>query len=335
MTELSLVQAVKDRYKDTILARSNVVGVGAGLKMSAGVLTDQVCLVAMVRKKLPLEALAVEDVIPSQMETVPTDVLEVGDLRALQQRTDRWRPAPPGVSLGHYRITAGTFGCVVCDKTTGEKLILSNNHVLANENNASEGDPILQPGPADGGNQSSDTMGVLLRYVPLNFEGEASNSSCLPLQWLAQAAESVGWHGLADKILAKAVAQTNLVDAALARAAVGDLRMDILEIGVPEGVSEAALGMQVRKSGRTTELTTGQIMVLDSTVKVQYSAGRVAVFDNQILTSAMSQGGDSGSLLVTSDATLAVGLLFAGSDTVTIHSPIQMVLDQLDVEICP
>ncbi len=334
MTELYKVQAVKDRYKDSILARPNVVGVGAGLKMSAGVVTDQVCLVAMVRKKLPLEALSVQDVIPSQMDAVPTDVLEVGDLRALQLRTDRWRPAPPGVSLGHYRITAGTFGCVVCDKTTGEKLILSNNHVLANENDAEVGDPILQPGPADGGRQSEDTLASLLRFIPLHYEGEASSTSCLPVQWLADIAGKLGWHKLADRMQANAVAQNNLVDAALARAAVGDLRMDILEIGVPDGVSAAALGMAVRKSGRTIELTSGQITVLDSTVKVQYSAGRVAVFDNQILTSAMSQGGDSGSLLVTANANLAVGLLFAGSDMVTIHSPIQVVLDQLGVEIC-
>lgn len=53
----------------------------------------------------------------------------------------RIRKAPGGVSVGHYKITAGTLGCLA---TRGRRLlILSNNHVLANSNNARTGDPIL------------------------------------------------------------------------------------------------------------------------------------------------------------------------------------------------
>ena len=104
----------------------------------------------MVSRKLPLPGLAPETVLPKHVEGVKIDVIEVGQLRALQARTDRWRPAPGGVSIGHYKITAGTFGGIVRDRNTGERLILSNNHVLANSNNASAGDVILQPGAIDG-----------------------------------------------------------------------------------------------------------------------------------------------------------------------------------------
>jgi len=38
-------------------------------------------------------------------------IIYTGIIRALearQARTDKWRPAPGGVSIGHYAITAGT-----------------------------------------------------------------------------------------------------------------------------------------------------------------------------------------------------------------------------------
>jgi hypothetical protein len=88
----------------------------------------------------------------------------------------------------------------------------------------------------------------------------------------------------------------------------------------------------VRKSGRTTELTTGQIHVLETTVNIQYG-DQTARFEGQIVTGPMSEPGDSGSLLVASDALLAVGLLFAGSEQATIYNPIQDVLDELEAVI--
>jgi hypothetical protein len=126
----------------------------------------------------------------------------------------------------------------------------------------------------------------------------------------------------------------NLVDAAVGRPLnEADVLDEILEIGVVQGTLEAALGLPVRKSGRTTELTTGQITLLNATVDVSYGPGRTARFENQLVAGAMSQGGDSGSLLVAADELKAVGLLFAGSDQTTIFNPIQAVLDCLKVDI--
>ena len=59
----------------------------------------------------------------------------------------------------------------------------------------------------------------------------------------------------------------------------------------------------------------------------------VAQFENQIVSTPMSQGGDSGSLLVDADSRRAVGLLFAGSSQATVFNPIQTVLDALGVTI--
>ncbi len=335
MATFAEIQSVKNRYKQHLLSRPNVVGIGTGFKTTAGQLTCNVCVVALVRRKVCLTELAVESRVPHMLEGIPTDVLEVGDLTAFQSPTDRWRPAPPGVSIGHYRITAGTFGCVVRDRNSGARLILSNNHVLANENNAQIGDAILQPGPADNGHNPQDQLATLLRFVPLHFEGETSPPSCLPISWLLRLAQVLGFKGLVDLLQKPAKAVNNLVDAAVALPLNdGDIWDEILGIGRVNGLVAAELGMTVRKSGRTTDLTTGQITILDSTVTVSYSGGRTARFDNQIITNAMSSGGDSGSLLVTANnPPRAVGLLFAGSNQVTIYNPIQTVLDSLQIDL--
>ncbi|NOG48388.1 MAG: hypothetical protein HND48_02260 [Chloroflexi bacterium] len=67
------------------------------------------------------------------------------------------------------------MGAVVKDRITGEKLLLSNNHVFANSNDAQVGDSILQPGPADGGQNPGDAVATLERYVPLRYIEDADN----------------------------------------------------------------------------------------------------------------------------------------------------------------
>jgi hypothetical protein len=123
----------------------------------------------------------------------------------------------------------------------------------------------------------------------------------------------------------------NQVDAAVARPVEGiEVSDEILDIGVIGGVTPAKLGMRVRKSGRSTGFTTGTITILDATVDVNYG-DKVARFDSQLISTSMSVPGDSGSLLVADDSLLAVGLLFAGSEQVTIYNPIQVVLDRLNI----
>ncbi len=337
MSEQEELRRVKEMHKEAILAKPNVVGIGLGYKVRGKHKTDELSVVALVRQKIPKAGLAPEALVPPQLDQVPTDVIEVGELRALQARTDPWRPAPGGVSLGHYLVTAGTFGCVVHDQATGNRLILSNNHVLANSNDAETGDPIVQPGTVDGGRVETDTIAQLERFCPIEFSTAPPTCSLATgvanaANWLARLVGSK--HRL--RVEQSDPTATNLVDAAVARPLNdGDILDEILEIGVIEGTKPAALGMAVRKSGRTTELTTGTITVLNATVSVGYGVGRVAQFEDQIITSNMSQGGDSGSLLVAGDSLHAVGLLFAGSDQVTIHSPIEVVLECLDVTIAP
>ncbi len=335
MSPTDEIKQVKEASKDNLLAMQNVVGVGIGYQIKGGEQTGNYAIVVMVSRKLPLPALAPNTILPKNVDGVTIDVIEVGELRALQARTDRWRPAPGGISIGHYKITAGTFGAIVRDINSGERLILSNNHVIANSNDADPGDQILQPGPIDGGSPDVDTIAHLDRFCPIEFATEPG--ICDIAETYASLGNAIaGFLGSKHRVNAQQSdpQAVNLVDAAVAKP-VNDSNVldEILEIGTIEGSEEGSLGMSVRKSGRTTRFTTSQINLINATVDVNYGSDRTARFENQLVSGPMSQGGDSGSLLVAGDSLHAVGLLFAGSNQSTIFNPIQAVLDCLEVEI--
>lgn len=335
MAELSEIRAAKAAHTAELMDRPNVVGVGIGRRVKGNEQTNELCLSVLVADKIAVEGLAAEALVPSTLGNVPTDVVQIGTVRANQVPTGKFRPAPGGVSIGHFQISAGTLGCIVRDRTTGARLILSNNHVLANSNDAQAGDPIIQPGGADGGSVANDHIANLERFCTIDF-GESSGSSCGIASTYANIgnafANFLGSRHRVSVMQANPQA-VNLVDAAVARPLVdGDVLDEILNIGEISGTTEGVLGMQIRKSGRTTGYTTGVITTVEATVSVNYGSGRVATFENQLISGPMSEGGDSGSLIVALDTQEAVGLLFAGSTQSTIFSPIQAVLDCLNVE---
>lgn len=319
--------------KKELFDRSNVVGYGQGYKEVGGVLTNERALIVMVNKKLPAENLMPDDLVPLEIGGLPTDVIETGIFNAFQKRTGKHRPAPGGVSIGHFGITAGTFGSIVRDASTGERLILSNNHVLANSNNASIGDEIYQPGAYDGGG-SADQIAELYKYVHINFGGDPISS--VLAETLASLGNLIlGLFGEGGCRLGVSCSEiVNLVDAATALPLRdSEVSDDILGIGPVSGSMSAYLGQPVRKSGRTTGVTNGIITVLDAVISVSYGSGKSALFEDQIVSSYMSDPGDSGSLLVDGEENVAVGLLFAGSDSTTVYGTIANVMNLLDVTI--
>jgi hypothetical protein len=336
MADLSEIRAAKAAHTAVLMDLPNVIGVGIGRQIVNNVQTDELCLSVLVADKIAIEGLPTGALVPSQVNGVPTDVVQVGTIRANQVPTDKFRPAPGGVSIGHYQISAGTLGCIVRDRTTGNRLILSNNHVLANSNDAAAGDPIIQPGGADGGTVANDLIARLERFCTIDF-GTDPGSDC----GIASAYAGFG-NAIASllgsrhrvSVLQATPQAVNLVDAAVARPINDeDVLDEILNIGEVSGTTEGVLGLPIRKSGRTTGFTTGIITTIEATVSVNYGLGKTATFENQLIAGPMSEGGDSGSLIVAADSQQAVGLLFAGSTQTTIFNPIQAVLDCLDVEI--
>jgi len=355
------------RFQESLLAKPNVVGVAVGRKNQSG----ELAVVTLVEQKLPLAALSADAIVPKQVDGVVTDVVEIGYLRAYDSPRDRFRPTiPSGVSIGHFKITAGTLGTIVTDNLTGDKLILSNNHVLANSNNAQVGDAILQPGPTDGGQNPADMVARLERFVQIRFVDDPDTPPPTPgptptpppggsggcdivsvivgltnalaslvgsKQRVApssiQAAQGIAMPTPVAAPIPSAQALDNEVDAALAKPVDPNMFSgQILGIGGVSGTKVATLGMRVRKSGRTTGYTEGTVNLLNATVSVAYGS-RTARFAGQIITGPISQGGDSGSLIVDAAENKAVGLLFAGSNLSTIFNPIDRVLAALNISI--
>jgi hypothetical protein len=324
------LRAALSGVKGELLAREHVVAAGIGYKMAGGKRTGDLSIVCSVVKKVPEALLAADDLVPPEIRGIPTDVVETGVLRALLARTDRWRPAPGGVSLGHPAITAGTLGCLV--RKNGETLILSNNHVLAAENAAAIGDPILQPGAYDGGSDPADRIAVLEEFVPIRFLS-TEPSDCTVARTVAVLANALAYLvGSRTRLLAvRLLEEENRVDAALARPVnPADLSAEILELGTVGGMGSAGLGTPVKKSGRTTGVTSGEILQVEVTADITYGAGRTARFTDQIMAGAMSSGGDSGSAVLDAENNL-VGLLFAGSESTTVITPIGHVVDALGI----
>lgn len=229
------------------------------------------------------------------------------------------RPVPIGVSVGHPAVTAGTIGARV---TNGSSVFaLSNNHVLANSNNAIVGDSALQPGTYDGGQDPADRIGTLAAWKPISFNysacsGVASDPDC------------------------------NTIDAAIALTTTANLGVATLPggYGTPSASTVApSIGQSVTKCGRTTGCTTGTVAEVNVTLDVCYkprglfSCARdgVARFVNQIGVSdgTFSAGGDSGSLIVTTAGKNPVGLLFAGGSSRTYANEIGRVLGNFSVTI--
>ena len=329
--DLNQIQGVLGLHRKQLFKRPNVVATGIGYKQTGGAKTETLSIVCSVKEKLPATRLTPQDRVPAAVDGTPTDVVQTGVIRALQAPTGRFRPAPGGVSVGHVAITAGTLGCWVTHNN--QKVILSNNHVLANSNDAEIGDAIIQPGPFDGGSFPQDHIANLTQFVPISFQGDPSDCQ------FANAVISIfnfGCRLIGSKIRYSASiiqAEDNLVDAAIAAPLnAADVNDEILNIGAIQGTVAGELGMAIKKSGRTTGFTTGVIEQVEVTANVQYGAGRIAVFTDQLLAGAMSQGGDSGSAVLDENNRLT-GLLFAGSDTTTIINRIENVFSALGVSL--
>lgn len=278
----------------------NVVGVGFGLKTSQGVIFSEKAVRIYVRKKLPLSELPTDEVVPTTVNGVTTDVVEIGDLMT------QGRPVACGSSIGHKDIAAGTLGCLVRmkDSDTDMRYILSNNHVLANANTAMVGDPILEPALEDGG-LLDNPIAVLADFEALKL----------------------------------AVKTKNYMDAAIARVLnPPDVLAEILGIGTIKAPAMAAYeGQSVQKQGRTTKRTLGTVSDLEASIKVAYSNKGIAYFDNQIAIAGVdgkfSAPGDSGSLVLDVNTLQPIGLLFTGGLEASFASPILSILNRFNIEI--
>jgi hypothetical protein len=298
-----------------------VVGVGIGEKLVNGRATGVLAVKFLVRIKYPHDQISGGHLLPADLDGLPVDVEEVGTFRRLADISPvspapstpnppnprgRFRPLQPGCSVGfvdveHTSAIAGTFGLLATDEEK-RRYIISNNHVLADENRLKIGGPIYQPGLLDDLDPADPPVARLSRFVPLS------------------------------------TSEPNSVDCALAELLPGvDARPDVLFLGPPRGTAPATIDMVVHKFGRTTGYRAGRITSIDTDISVDYGIGAVT-FHGQILIrglggQAFSDAGDSGAAVLERGTGMAVGLLFAGSPNHSAASHIDDVLAALAVRL--
>jgi hypothetical protein len=308
------VKEVQERHTSELMAKAGVVGTAVGEDESG----QLVVLVLLEHGSVPgipqqLEGISVRPLVTGKIEALPKGGKPGGG--STYSPTSKWpRPVPIGVSTGHPAITAGTIGCRV--RSGGTLYALSNNHVYANVNRATSGDAVIQPGAYDGGTSPADDIANLYNFCRISFDGS-------------------------DNTIDAAIATIQPISTTDGGPRVGNATPPN-GYGIPSRTTVAPYFRQaVQKYGRTTSLTKGKVYALNAAVNVSYGDldgdghDDVAHFVGQIVVTpgAFSAGGDSGSLIVTQSGNYPVGLLFAGSSSVTIANPIDLVLSYFGVTV--
>lgn len=288
---MSHILDVKHSVEKSICSIPGVTGIGIGKNSPEKIRV-------YVRSRCP----NIVDKLPETIDGCDIEIFETGKVVALSSdvisRADRVRPVVGGVSIGSWRVSAGTLATVVYDNDTAEPLLLGNNHVFANGDSIQTprtqgGDDILQPAPFDGG-ERRDAVGNLLRWIPFDEQN------------------------------------SNLVDAAVASLHAGqEVDPAIVGIGQVTQMANVHIGDIVHFSGRTSGLDEGVVLDTNATIQVYFPQGFKATFTDQIITQAIADPGDSGSLVVKNGK--AVGLMSAGSETISVINKIGNVARALNI----
>jgi hypothetical protein len=319
-TEFRLAVRVQEARTPKLLATPGVVGTAitadANGKLAIMVLTE-----TAMGAKLPatLDGYSVIEEVTGKIHAVK------GGGGGASHTAKQTPPIQLGTSGGNAFDIAngfccsGTLGALVHIGST--QYILSNSHVFAgdvvsggNGRVSQIGDDVTQPGLVDNNCSTANT----------NHVADVSSLSTL-----------------------YPPGSTPNVDCAIAQVVAGQVQSDgaILEVGTIGATTVAAsVGQAVKKSGRTTGLTRSSISGLNATVNVGYEtecAGTAftKTFTGQILVSnrrsRFLNSGDSGSLMVEDVTTnpRAVGLLYAGSNTIAVANPIGDVLSHLGAQM--
>ncbi|CAG7839125.1 hypothetical protein CLOHAE12215_00529 [Clostridium haemolyticum] len=281
------------------LDKSNVVGVGLGYKIKNGFNTFKKCLSVFVTNKLPYYNIYCNDMIPSYYFGIPTDVVNTGVFH-LQKLNKKIRPVFGGYDIGPALIRqGGTLGCVVTDNKYS--YMLTCNHIVTFEESLPLNYSITQPSYAYEGKSPEDNIATLSKFIPIKYSTNTEQG-------------------------------INYVDCAICKM-INDSEVSskITFLGNIKGIAKPSLGLYVQKVGATSELTTGTITSIGTTIKFNGLQGE-SIFLNQITTSKMGAPGDSGSILLNRNKQ-AIGMFMSGNSTRSTFNPIETVLNNINVKL--
>lgn len=274
----------------------NIVGMYAGLKRKNGKKTSQWAVVMHVQHKKSADRLALDGDQPippyfelpvalaggkTEMVKVPTDVIEVGPLKAMQapepmMSTDRVRPAPGGYQIQSQGCPlVGTLGGSIT--VNNQYRMLSNNHILSWNGQYTQ---VFQPNA----NAPVNALCAVSGFV--NITTYPTSNQQNPIY--------------------------NITDLAWCNVTQQQCAPNIEGIGVPTGFAAPAANMQVRCYGASTDaVIQANIESTAFATVMKIFGNRYAWFNNCILLDGedfFPLGGDSGALLINNDMQI-VGIL--------------------------
>lgn len=289
-----------------------VTGVDVARKRVKGKETRIPAILVFVAKK---GKYAPENEIPPFIEGIPTDVEEavfaphVGIAPGTADTDSaRYDPCQGGGAIAPARFSNmyGTLGALVTDTLSGNKVWLSNYHVMCVD--STWGNPgvdknITQPAIDLGGSEAADTIGQVVRgqrgqvVVPFGY----------------------------DLYIDAAVCSSN------GRAASASVRT----LGIPNGAANATVNGLVFKYGATSLRTSGKVASTNFTCWIsgvefyyQYRVNPISPGGTPL-----SQPGDSGAAVFDANSNV-VGLVIGGDGaTYSVVNPIGQIISALNISI--
>lgn len=240
----------------------NVNGAGIGVKQEDGfIVSREPHIIVHVSHKIPPSDLDEDEIIPEEVNGVPTDVIVVRNVTP-DNRQSRFRPVVGGVSCGHVDTTYGTIGTPVIDAPNGQRVVLTAAHVADPSNSDTTGQSFLQPGPSHGGVDPDDSIGTVHEL------GKRDSSS-----------------GVTDNCDTALIAVNS------------DIQSDYMwGAGQFAGFENANFNTRYIKFGTTTGLTSGMLVESDADVEITANDGTTYSYTGVERYERFHDGGDSGAL---------------------------------------
>lgn len=314
MKDLNTIISQKQTSEEDLLELKGVTGVDVGYKYVKGQRTKQIAIRVMVVEKK--ENVSEEQQVPKEINGIPTDVIErtitpfaakvpVENI-SQQADTKRYDPVKGGISIGPERsvngyVFAGTLGCMVKDKASGQSRLLSNFHVMAVNSDWEKGDLMVQPSRVDGGSAPKDSVGTLAKA---NLSDDVDGALCTlsGRNYDCSIVDIGDIKGTAGAVLNKPVRKRG--------------RTTLLTHGFVDSIN-------------------GSIKInYGDDIGNKILKDQIGIRPDTSNNKKFSDHGDSGSVVVDNDNKI-IGLLFAGSeDGYTYINRISNVMDELDIQIC-
>lgn len=184
------------------------------------------------------------------------------------------------ISYNNNGLDSGTGGAFFKMKNSHSIYLLSNRHVMVN-NNVELGTKITHPSRADARNQY-DQEEIIGNVIWTSKKKSSITDAAIAKIYSDDFPVAIGKYTLSKHFL-------------------------LNDIGIPK------IGQNVKKCGRTTGETYGKIRSINCTINITQNIEQPQFYRKQILTTYMTEPGDSGSVLINNSGEV-VGLLFAGDE---------------------